>query len=72
MATPIYLDYNGTTPHAPEVIDAMWARKTSRTLWGWGPPVNLQGEIRNNTGRICSASRTICITASSPELTGSG
>ncbi len=21
--TPIYLDYNGTTPHAPEVIDAM-------------------------------------------------
>lgn len=23
MATPIYLDYNGTTPHAPEVISAM-------------------------------------------------
>jgi cysteine desulfurase len=23
MITPIYLDYNGTTPHAPEVIDAM-------------------------------------------------
>lgn len=23
MAQPIYLDYNGTTPHAPEVIDAM-------------------------------------------------
>jgi len=23
MATPIYLDYNGTTPHAPEVIAAM-------------------------------------------------
>ncbi len=23
MATPIYLDYNGTTPHAPEVITAM-------------------------------------------------
>ena len=23
MARPIYLDYNGTTPHAPEVIDAM-------------------------------------------------
>jgi len=23
MALPIYLDYNGTTPHAPEVIDAM-------------------------------------------------
>ncbi len=23
MAQPIYLDYNGTTPHAPEVIEAM-------------------------------------------------
>jgi cysteine desulfurase len=23
MALPIYLDYNGTTPHAPEVIEAM-------------------------------------------------
>ena len=23
MTRPIYLDYNGTTPHAPEVIDAM-------------------------------------------------
>lgn len=23
MASPIYLDYNGTTPHAPEVIQAM-------------------------------------------------
>ena len=23
MARPIYLDYNGTTPHAPEVIEAM-------------------------------------------------
>jgi cysteine desulfurase len=23
MPTPIYLDYNGTTPHAPEVIEAM-------------------------------------------------
>ena len=23
MTTPIYLDYNGTTPHAPEVVDAM-------------------------------------------------
>src|SRR6056297_950724 len=23
MATPIYLDYNGTTPHDPEVIEAM-------------------------------------------------
>ncbi|MEJ2155169.1 MAG: cysteine desulfurase family protein [Desulfobacteraceae bacterium] len=23
MAPPIYLDYNGTTPHAPEVIEAM-------------------------------------------------
>jgi cysteine desulfurase len=23
MTLPIYLDYNGTTPHAPEVIDAM-------------------------------------------------
>jgi cysteine desulfurase len=23
MADPIYLDYNGTTPHAPEVIEAM-------------------------------------------------
>ena len=23
MTPPIYLDYNGTTPHAPEVIDAM-------------------------------------------------
>lgn len=23
MSLPIYLDYNGTTPHAPEVIDAM-------------------------------------------------
>lgn len=24
MVSPIYLDYNGTTPHAPEVIEAMW------------------------------------------------
>lgn len=24
MTLPIYLDYNGTTPHAPEVIDAMF------------------------------------------------
>jgi cysteine desulfurase len=23
MTNPVYLDYNGTTPHAPEVIDAM-------------------------------------------------
>ena len=23
MADPVYLDYNGTTPHAPEVIEAM-------------------------------------------------
>ncbi len=23
MAHPVYLDYNGTTPHAPEVIEAM-------------------------------------------------
>ena len=23
MKKPIYLDYNATTPHAPEVIDAM-------------------------------------------------
>ncbi|MEJ2660117.1 MAG: aminotransferase class V-fold PLP-dependent enzyme, partial [Desulfobacteraceae bacterium] len=23
MITPIYLDYNGTTPHAPEVVQAM-------------------------------------------------
>jgi cysteine desulfurase len=23
MTRPIYLDYNGATPHAPEVIEAM-------------------------------------------------
>ncbi len=23
MTRPLYLDYDGTTPHAPEVIDAM-------------------------------------------------
>ena len=23
MPLPVYLDYNGTTPHAPEVIEAM-------------------------------------------------
>ncbi len=33
MTRPIYLDYNGTTPHAPEVIDVMqvpkeWAKGT--------------------------------------------
>jgi selenocysteine lyase/cysteine desulfurase len=24
MSDPIYLDYNATTPVAPEVLDAMW------------------------------------------------
>lgn len=44
MAHPIYLDYNGTTPHAPEVIDAMrpfleteFGNPSSGHWYGTGP-----------------------------------
>ncbi len=44
MARPIYLDYNGTTPHAPEVIEAMlpfleteFGNPSSSHWYGIGP-----------------------------------
>jgi cysteine desulfurase len=44
MTLPIYLDYNGTTPHAPEVIDAMlpflkteFGNPSSSHWYGIGP-----------------------------------
>lgn len=44
MAKPIYLDYNGTTPHAPEVIEAMrpfweteFGNPSSSNWYGIGP-----------------------------------
>ena len=32
MIKPVYLDYNGTTPHAREVIEAMQNSRTSLKL----------------------------------------
>ena len=55
MTNPIYLDYNGTTPHAPEVIEAMrpfletefgnpssshWYGIRPKTGGGGGPPAD--------------------------------
>jgi cysteine desulfurase len=44
MAEPVYLDYNGTTPHAPEVIEAMrpflekeFGNPSSSHWYGMGP-----------------------------------
>ena len=44
MNRPIYLDYNGTTPHAPEVIEAMlpyltteFGNPSSSHWYGLGP-----------------------------------
>ena len=44
MAQPIYLDYNGTTPHAPEVVQAMrpyleqeFGNPSSNHWYGIGP-----------------------------------
>ena len=44
MTRPIYLDYNGTTPHAPEVIEAMlpfleteYGNPSSNHWYGTGP-----------------------------------
>jgi hypothetical protein len=33
MIQPIYLDYNGTTPHDPEVVAATWI--FSLKLWSF-------------------------------------
>lgn len=58
MAKPIYLDYNGTTPHAPEVIEAMlpflkqeFGNPSSNHWFGIAPKIALR-EARKQVANL--------------------
>jgi cysteine desulfurase len=67
MALPIYLDYNGTTPHAPEVIDAMrpfleteFGNPSSGHWYGIGPKKGIMAAREQVAGVLgCKASEVL-------------
>ncbi len=67
MALPIYLDYNGTTPHAPEVIDAMhpfleteFGNPSSGHWYGIGPKKGVMAAREQVAGILgCTAAEVL-------------
>ncbi|MFN2354909.1 MAG: cysteine desulfurase family protein [Desulfopila sp.] len=67
MTLPIYLDYNGTTPHAPEVIDAMlpflqteFGNPSSSHWYGIGPKKAMMAARSQVAGILgCTASEVL-------------
>jgi cysteine desulfurase len=67
MTNPIYLDYNGTTPHAPEVIEAMrpfleteFGNPSSSHWYGIRPKQAVEAARRQTAGLLgCSADELI-------------
>ena len=67
MTLPIYLDYNGTTPHAPEVIDAMrpfleteFGNPSSGHWYGIGPKKAIMAAREQVAGIMgCKASEVL-------------
>lgn len=67
MIKPIYLDYNGTTPHAPEVIEAMrpfleteFGNPSSSHWYGIGPKQAVEKARRQVAGLLgCLADEVI-------------
>lgn len=67
MSLPIYLDYNGTTPHAPEVIEAMlpflqteFGNPSSSHSYGLGPKLALNESRAQVAGILgCSPSEVL-------------
>jgi cysteine desulfurase len=62
MTRPIYLDYNGTTPHDPAVIEAMrpffeteFGNPSSSHWYGIAPKRWAKGTLRFTTGRMTTA-----------------
>ena len=67
MAHPIYLDYNGTTPHAPEVIEAMrpfleqeFGNPSSSHWYGIAPKQAVENARRQMAGLLnCQADEIV-------------
>lgn len=67
MALPIYLDYNGTTPHAPEVIEAMrpfleteFGNPSSGHWYGIGPKKGMMAAREQVAGILgCTAAEVL-------------
>ena len=74
MAKPIYLDYNGTTPHAPEVIEAMllflkqeFGNPSSNHWFGIAPKIALRKARKQVANLINCDSDEIVFTSGGTE-----
>jgi cysteine desulfurase len=74
MTLPIYLDYNGTTPHAPEVIEAMrpfleteFGNPSSSHWYGTRPRQAVEASRRQVAGLVGCRPREIIFTSGGTE-----
>jgi len=74
MAQPIYLDYNGTTPHAPEVIEAMrpfleqeFGNPSSSHWYGIAPKQAVEKARRQVAGLLNCEAEEIVFTSGGTE-----
>ncbi|MBU0968976.1 MAG: cysteine desulfurase [Proteobacteria bacterium] len=74
MAQPIYLDYNGTTPHAPEVIEAMrpfleqeFGNPSSSHWYGIAPKQAVEKARRHMAGLLNCEPEEIVFTSGGTE-----
>jgi cysteine desulfurase len=74
MVKPIYLDYNGTTPHAPEVIEAMrpyleteFGNPSSSHWYGIRPKQAVEAARRQVAGLLGCAAHEVIFTSGGTE-----
>jgi len=74
MPNPIYLDYNGTTPHAPEVIEAMrpyleteFGNPSSSHWYGIRPKQAVETARRQVAGLIGATPEEVIFTSGGTE-----